>query len=89
MAFPEYQLRHYLNVGWIRDSEHKAKWTFGKRKQASSAVSLEDDIYKLRRQLEQLVQNGNSLTSPQVVEISMQLDIKINEYMYRPKGDRR
>ncbi len=89
MAFPEYQLRQYLNVGWIRDSEHKAKWTFGKKKQASSAVSLEDDIYKLRRQLEQLVQNGNSLTSPEVVEISMQLDIKINEYMNRPKGDRR
>lgn len=81
MAFPEYQLRQYRKIDWIRENEHKAKWVSGTRKRASSAVSLEDDIYLLRRELEGLVQKGNDLTSPQVVKISMELDLKINEYM--------
>ncbi|MBP1156810.1 MULTISPECIES: aspartyl-phosphate phosphatase Spo0E family protein [unclassified Paenibacillus] len=81
MAFPEYQLRQNLSIGWIRENDHKAKWIFGTRKRASSALSLEDDIYHLRRELESLVQSGNDLTSPQVVKISMELDLKINEYM--------
>lgn len=87
MAFPEYQLRQYLNIG-IRENEHRAKWIFGTRKSASSALSLEDDIYRLRRELEKLVQNGNSLTSPEVVAISMALDKKINEYMNRERRSR-
>lgn len=81
MAFPEYQLRQYMKIGWIRENDQKAKWIFGTRKRASSALSLEDHIYLLRRELEHLVENGNDLTSPQVVKISMELDLKINEYM--------
>ncbi|MCZ8516379.1 aspartyl-phosphate phosphatase Spo0E family protein [Paenibacillus filicis] len=88
MAFPEYQLRHGFQIGWIRENDQKAKWFFGKRKSASSAVSLEDEIYCLRQELEQLVQNGNRLTSPQVVEVSMELDKKINEYMNSIRGSR-
>lgn len=61
---------------------------FGKSKSTSSALSLEEHIYQLRQELEQLVRNGNSLTSPQVVEISMALDKKINEYMNRQRGSR-
>ncbi|UUZ87269.1 hypothetical protein LJK88_39975 [Paenibacillus sp. P26] len=64
MAFPEYQLRPYLQIGWIRENDHRAKWMFGKSKSTSSALSLEEHIYQLRQELEQLVRNGNSLTSP-------------------------
>ncbi|CAG7613898.1 hypothetical protein PAESOLCIP111_01656 [Paenibacillus solanacearum] len=88
MAFPEYQLRRYLHFGWIRENDQKAKWFFGEKKQASSALSLEDDIYRLRIELEKLVQSGCSLTSEQVVEISMELDKKINEFMNQNKRGR-
>ncbi|MEK8127024.1 aspartyl-phosphate phosphatase Spo0E family protein [Paenibacillus filicis] len=81
MAFPEYRLRQHLQVGWIHENDHKAKWIFGKRKATSASASLEDEIYRLRQELEALVESGSSLTSPRVVEISMELDIKINEYM--------
>lgn len=47
MAFPEYQLRQYMNNGWIRENDQKAKWIFGTGKRASSALSLEDHIYLL------------------------------------------
>ncbi|OXM86685.1 aspartyl-phosphate phosphatase Spo0E family protein [Paenibacillus rigui] len=88
MAFPEYQLRHYLQIGWIREKDQQAKWIFGKKKQSSSALSLEEEIYKLRVELENRVQIDKSLTSPEVVEISMMLDKKINEYMNRNKRNR-
>jgi hypothetical protein len=88
MAFPEYQLRQYLNIGWIREKEDKAKWVFGKRNRTSSTRSLEDDIYELRLEMEKLVKDGYSLTSNKVVEISMMLDKKINEYMNANKRSR-
>jgi hypothetical protein len=88
MAFPEYQLRHYLNVGWIREKDQQAKWFFGTKKQSSTALSLEDEIYQLRKELEQLVLKEKSLTAPKVVEISMLLDTKINEYMKRNRRNR-
>jgi hypothetical protein len=88
MAFPEYQLRQYLSIGWIREKEDQAKWVFGKRKRTSSTLSLEDDIYNLRLEMERLVKEGYSLTSHKVVEISMILDQKINEYMNANKKNR-
>jgi len=88
MAFPEYQLRQYLNMGWIREKDQQAKWIFGKKKQSSSALSLEEEIYQLRMELEKRVQIDKSLTSSEVVEISMMLDLKINEYMNRNKRNR-
>ncbi|WP_028551106.1 aspartyl-phosphate phosphatase Spo0E family protein [Paenibacillus sp. UNC451MF] len=88
MAFPEYQLRHYPQIGWIRENNQQAKWFFGKKKQSSSDVSLEEEIYSLRQELERLVQTEKCLTSPNVVKISMILDQKINEYMNRIKRDR-
>ncbi|MCS7460803.1 aspartyl-phosphate phosphatase Spo0E family protein [Paenibacillus doosanensis] len=88
MAFPEYQLRQYINIGWIRENNQQPKWIFGRKKQSSSTASLEEEIYNLRLKLEQLVQTEKSLTSPNVVEISMLLDQKINEYMNRSKRGR-
>lgn len=86
MAFPEYQLRQFLQMEWIREREDGAKWIFGKRKKVSSALSLEDEIYRLRCELERLVQEGHDLTSPVVVEISTLLDKKINQYMQEHKN---
>jgi hypothetical protein len=88
MAFPEYQLRHYIDIGWIREKDQQAKWLFRKKKQSSTALSLEEEIHQLRRELEQLVYKEKSLTAPKVVEISMVLDTKINEYMNRHRKDR-
>lgn len=77
-----------MDISWIREKDDRAKWIFGKKKQSSSALSLEEEIYNLRLELEQLVQREKSLTSPNVVEISMMLDKKINEYMNQYKRNR-
>ncbi|WP_248930190.1 aspartyl-phosphate phosphatase Spo0E family protein [Paenibacillus hamazuiensis] len=87
MAFLEYQLADYRKMSWIRESNEKVQWFFRKQKQSSSVTSLEEEIYALRRRLEHLVREDTDLSSPEIVEISMQLDEKINEYMNRGKGD--
>jgi hypothetical protein len=43
-------------------------------------ATLEEEISKLRIQMEQLVRVENSFTSDVVLQLSMQLDEKINEY---------
>jgi hypothetical protein len=86
LAFPEYQLRQYLNIGWIREKDQSTKWNIRNKKIVSSTLSLEEEIYSLRLQLEQLVLHEKSLSSPEVVGISMILDKKINEYMERSRG---
>jgi hypothetical protein len=88
MAFAEYQLRQYLHIGWVREKDSRSKWLLRNNKQSTAQVSLDDEIYQLRRKLEQLVLDEKSLTSQEVVEISVMLDKKINEYMIRPRGNR-
>ncbi|WP_281885234.1 aspartyl-phosphate phosphatase Spo0E family protein [Paenibacillus sp. YYML68] len=88
MAFPEYRLSQYIQVGWINENDNGSKWVFGKRKCIPSVSLLEDEIYRLRKEMERLVMKGNSLTSARVVEISMELDIKINEYMHAERSRR-
>jgi hypothetical protein len=88
MAFPEYQLRNYLHIGWIREKDQQAKWLFRTRKQVSDERVLEEEIASLRRQLELLVLHEKSLSSSEVVEFSMILDKKINEYMNLNKKNR-
>lgn len=48
---------------------------------SSRRHSLEEEIRILRTKMEQLFLEERSLTSDNVVEISIMLDIKINEYM--------
>lgn len=48
---------------------------------SSQMLSLEDEIYLLRMRMEQLFLEEQSFTSELVIEISMLLDLKINEYM--------
>ncbi|MHA0856633.1 aspartyl-phosphate phosphatase Spo0E family protein [Paenibacillus sp. CMAA1364] len=42
---------------------------------------LEDEICWLRNQMEELFTREQSFTSDNVIEISILLDLKINEYM--------
>ncbi|MEK3785984.1 aspartyl-phosphate phosphatase Spo0E family protein [Paenibacillus massiliensis] len=50
-------------------------------KSVASSISLEDEILYLRDEMVRMFQQEESLTSDLVVEISCQLDLKINEYM--------
>jgi hypothetical protein len=68
------------NDSVIMERNKNSKWP----NQASNSrtnTSLEEEIIRLRRQMENTVSQGNSLTSDLVVEISSLLDEKINEYM--------
>jgi len=85
MAFPEYQLSEYQRVLWIRDSHRKARWLIHQEKPVSPEASLEEEIYLMRLELERLASEENSLISPKVMESSMRLDEKINEYMNRKR----
>lgn len=49
--------------------------------ESSQVLSLEDEIYVLRTRMEQLFLEEKSFTSELVIEVSMLLDLKINEYM--------
>lgn len=42
---------------------------------------LEEEIHRLRIRMEKLFEQEQSLTSPNVVEASNELDLKINEYI--------
>jgi len=86
MAFPEYRLSEFQEWFRIRESNHRAKWSVRKEK---SAIPLEEEIHSLRLRLEQLVKEDENLSSPEIVELSMLLDDKINEYMKRGRRDRK
>jgi hypothetical protein len=58
------------------------------KKKASSEQFLEDEIYFLRRRMEQMFNQEQSLTSDSVVELSNLLDHKINEYMHKLSRNR-
>jgi hypothetical protein len=47
---------------------------------SSFKVTLQNEISVLRRRMEQLVQEEDSFTSEMVIQLSMLLDEKINEY---------
>jgi cell division septum initiation protein DivIVA len=55
----------------------------GKRagRTASSAEMLEDEICRLRKRMERVYLEDDSLHSERVIEVSRKLDKKINEYM--------
>jgi hypothetical protein len=80
-----------LRVGSCRNSnshatkeqELSAKWFYRQMKMDSPEQFLEDEIYFLRRRMEQMFNQEQSLTSDSVIELSSLLDLKINEYMYK------
>jgi hypothetical protein len=57
-------------------------------KAAAPEQLLEDEIYFLRRRMEQMFNQEQSLTSDSVIEMSNLLDNKINEYMHKMSRNR-
>ncbi|WP_411345721.1 aspartyl-phosphate phosphatase Spo0E family protein [Paenibacillus sp. WLX1005] len=62
-------------------SENKAVWP-QQPDDSRQLISLEDEIHKLRTRMELMFLERQSFTAEDVLEISMLLDIKINEYMH-------
>ncbi|WP_438446567.1 aspartyl-phosphate phosphatase Spo0E family protein [Gorillibacterium sp. sgz5001074] len=81
MAFAEYVCRSYRGSMLVRDPNHSTKWAYRLSSKPSPSASLEEEIYSLRKKMEQLALKEQCLTAPKVVEISTILDKKLNEYM--------
>lgn len=88
MAFLEYQLSSYQKHLQINEQEFGQRWLTKRAKKRNSLNLLEEEIHSLRRRLEQMVLDGEEMTSDAVVELSTILDLKINEYMNNGKKSR-
>ncbi|OPH61357.1 hypothetical protein BC351_15605 [Paenibacillus ferrarius] len=88
MAFLEYQLSTYHKQLQICDQNIGQRWLTKRAKKKNSLNLLEEEIHSLRRKLEQMVLDGQEMTSEAVVELSTILDQKINEYMNNGKKSR-
>jgi hypothetical protein len=71
-----------------REQDLGPQWFFRRMKTASPEQYLEDEIYFLRRRMEQMFNQEQSLTSDSVLELSHLLDYKINGYMHRMSRNR-
>jgi hypothetical protein len=72
----------------IRDKELSPPWFYRRMKVATPEQFLEDEIYFLRRRMEHMFNQEQSLISESVIEISSLLDHKINEYMQQMSRNR-
>jgi hypothetical protein len=88
MASMEYQLSAFRKQLHIRENESEKRWLFKHAKKSNPLTSLEEEIDALRRKLEQMVVDGREMTSESVIELSIVLDRKINEYMNNGKKSR-
>lgn len=88
MAFMEYQLSSYQKHFKIREQDFGQSWLTKRAKKQNSLTLLEEEIHSLRRKLEQMVFDGEEMTSDAVVKLSTILDQKINEYMINGKKSR-
>ncbi|MGG1514351.1 aspartyl-phosphate phosphatase Spo0E family protein [Paenibacillus oryzisoli] len=88
MAFLEYQLTSYQRQPQICEQDFGQRWLSRSAKKHSTLSVLEEEIHALRRKMEQLVMDGREMTSEEVVLLSTQLDLKINEYMASGKKSR-
>jgi hypothetical protein len=83
-----------LKVGSCRDHHTNweqdlgPQWFYRSVKKTSPEQFLEDEIYFLRRRMEQMFNQEQSLTSDSVIELSNLLDHKINEYMQKISRNR-
>jgi plasmid maintenance system antidote protein VapI len=83
LAFLEYQLNSYRNHMYLRENDAEQRWLMKSGKKTDPYAHLEEEIHTLRRLLEQMVNEGRSMTSDTVIELSTILDSKINEYMIK------
>lgn len=81
MAFASYANRSYRGNLLVRDNVKGSKWAYRVSVEPSPSPTLEEEIYMLRRKMEQMAIREQCLTAPNVVEISVTLDRKLNEYM--------
>lgn len=88
MAYLEYQLPQSSHQWFVNDSVQKKRWLVKKTLNIASQKDLEEQIHDLRVKLERLVLGGQEMTSECVIEISMELDLKIIEYMNNHDRDR-
>ncbi|SEF89371.1 aspartyl-phosphate phosphatase Spo0E family protein [Paenibacillus sp. UNC499MF] len=79
MAYLEYRLAD--NSGWFSHDVTDQRWLSKRPAKLASLFHLEEEIQFMRNRLEQMVQSGEAMTSESVIEMSMLLDHKINEYM--------
>lgn len=86
MAFMEAQLSDYTGL-LVRERPEK-RWLFARNRKSKAQIALEEEIHSLRCLLEQMVVEGRTMTSDAVVEVSMLLDRKINEYMHSGRKSR-
>ncbi|TCZ73775.1 Spo0E family sporulation regulatory protein-aspartic acid phosphatase [Paenibacillus albiflavus] len=86
MTYIDYQLLETSNQWLIQDSTNKRRWLLRKSMCITSQRDLEEQIHDLRLRLERLVLGGQKMTSDRVIEVSMELDVKIIEYMNTEKG---
>jgi hypothetical protein len=71
-----------------REQDLSPQWFYRRMKAATPEQFLEDEIYFLRRRMEQMFNQEQSLTSDSVIELSNLLDHKINEYMHNKSRNR-
>lgn len=86
MAYAEHAFRAYRKFMGIREKEMNSHWLYRLSSPATPPPTLEEEICKLRSEMEALARQEQSLTAPNVVEISSRLDSKINEYMKAAKS---
>lgn len=73
---------------WEQDLSPQRFYRSVKTASVSSEQYMEDEIYFLRRRMEQMFNQEQSLTSASVIELSNLLDHKINEYMHKKTQNR-
>ncbi|WP_409344771.1 aspartyl-phosphate phosphatase Spo0E family protein [Paenibacillus sp. MBLB4367] len=77
-------VQHYVTgskyVPLIRENDPQPPSLYSNAAKRTHEALLEEELDYLRRQLEKMIRQENSLTSDAVVEMSRMLDRKINEY---------
>jgi plasmid maintenance system antidote protein VapI len=71
----------YSNHMHLRENDAQQRWLIKTSRNTAPHAYLEEEIQALRRMLEQMVNEGMSMTADTVIELSTILDSKINEYM--------
>ncbi|WP_246067026.1 aspartyl-phosphate phosphatase Spo0E family protein [Paenibacillus koleovorans] len=74
----------------VRETSRPLRWSYRSKNDSTTptpdtSVSLEDEIVRLRKSMEDAYVANQSLTADIVIEISRMLDIKILEYMRKSR----
>jgi hypothetical protein len=82
MSLMEYTMPEHASRWEISEVVRTKRWTARKRtSNLTPKEKIEEEIHELRTSLECLVLNGQAMTSETVIEKSMELDLKIMQYM--------